>query len=63
MMPRVSDRELKKWLGILGVQQIKKLYIDSKIYLTSKQVDYVIEYENAKRDNDKNSKFNRTTIK
>lgn len=43
-IPRLSDKELNKWLKILGKRWIEQLYIDSKIYLTQKQLDYVIEY-------------------
>lgn len=47
-MTKLSDRELNKWLGILGANEIQKLYIESKIYLTQAQLDYVIEYKKSK---------------
>lgn len=41
-IPKLSDKELKKWIGILGVEKIKWLYIESKIQLTSEQLDEII---------------------
>lgn len=40
----LSDRELNKFIIVLGVKRVKALYIESKIKLTSKQLDYLIEY-------------------
>ena len=42
-IPKVSDKELIKWVGILGTKQIQWLYVESKIYLTQQQLDKVIE--------------------
>lgn len=47
-MQKISDRELKKWLKILGSYKIKELYCESKIYLSKAQLDYVIEYSEDK---------------
>lgn len=41
-IPKLNDRELNKWIGILGVEKIKWLYMESKIHLTSAQLDTVI---------------------
>lgn len=41
---KLSDRELHKFILVLGVQRVKTLYIESKIKLTSKQLDRLIEY-------------------
>ena len=41
---KLSDRELNKFIIVLGVNRVKALYIESKIKLTSKQLDYLIEY-------------------
>lgn len=41
-IPRLSDKELTKWVGILGTEEIQWLYIKSKIYLTQQQLDRVI---------------------
>lgn len=62
-MERVSDRELKKLLRILGSKEIKRLFIYNKLNLSQKQLDYVINYKDAERDNDKNSKSDRDLIK
>lgn len=62
-MERVSDRELKKLLKILGSKEIKRLFIYNKLNLSQKQLDYVINCEDAERDNDKNSKSDRDSIK
>lgn len=62
-MERVSDRELKKLLKILGSKEIKRLFIYNKLNLSQKQLDYVINYKDAERDNDKNSKSDRDSIK
>ena len=42
-IPTLTDKELKKWLDIIGKKRMQYLYIESKIYLTQKQLDYVIE--------------------
>ena len=62
-MERVSDRELKKLLKILGSKEIKRLFIYNKLNLSQKQLDYVINYKDAERDNDKSSKSDRDSIK
>ena len=48
-IPRLSDRELNKWIGILGVEKIKMLYVESKIYLTPSQLDGVIVNKSEER--------------
>lgn len=62
-MERFSDRELKKLLKILGSKEIKRLFIYNKLNLSQKQLDYVINYKDAERDNDKSSKSDRDSIK
>ena len=44
--PKLTDSELLKWIDILGVMKIELLYIQSKIILTPKQLDKVIELSN-----------------
>ena len=41
-IPKLSDKELTKWINILGVDKIKWLYIESKIHLSSIQLDRII---------------------
>lgn len=43
---KVNDKELEKWLKILGGKKMVDLYVESKIYLTQKQLDRVIEFKN-----------------
>lgn len=45
-MKKVSDKELLKWIDILGVNTMLNLYIESKIRLTSKQIDMLIAIKN-----------------
>ena len=45
-LPRVSDKEIDKWTKILGVNRFIYLYIDGRIFLTSKQLDRVIAIKN-----------------
>lgn len=51
-IPKLNDRELNKWIGILGVEKIKWLYMESKIHLTSAQLDTII----AMKSEDKKGK-------
>lgn len=42
---KLSDKELEKFIKVLGVQQVKYLFCYDKIKLTSKQLDYLINYD------------------
>ena len=46
-MKRLSDKELLKWIDILGVNQMLNLYIDDRIKLSSKQLDMLIAIKNG----------------
>lgn len=56
-VPTLSDRELIKWVGILGAEKIKWLYIKDDIRLTSEQLDKVLELQeqskNVKNNNER----------
>lgn len=43
---KVSNKELYKWTRILGARKMIDLYVDGKIYLSSEQLDIVIELKN-----------------
>ena len=43
--PKLTDRELAKWIKILGDEEILLLYLDGKLTLSSKQVDVVMGIE------------------
>lgn len=49
MGKKVSDKELVKWSGILGIEKMVSLYIDDEIYLTPKQLDKLNELKNNKK--------------
>lgn len=49
-IPKLTEKELTKWLGILGAEKIKWLYIESKINLTQKQLDFIIEKSKSEKD-------------
>lgn len=42
---KLTDKELDKWLEIIGPVRMEYLYIESKIYLTKEQLDRIIEYK------------------
>lgn len=44
---KVTDEELMKWTGIIGVEWMLGLYIHEKISLTSKQVDSLLKEKNG----------------
>ena len=46
--PKLTDRELAKWIKILGDEEILLLYLDGKLTLSSKQVDVVMGIEGLK---------------
>lgn len=48
--PRLSDRELVKWIEILGAKEIEYLHIKDKIRLTSAQLDKVFEMKTEPKD-------------
>ena len=47
--PKLTDKELAKWLKILGDEEILLLHIDGKIALSDKQVDVVMGIEEFKK--------------
>lgn len=44
--PTVSDKEMIKWMKILGTNRFLWLYLDDKISLSSKQLDTLIAIKN-----------------
>lgn len=42
-IPKINNRELKKLIDSIGAYRVEELYFMSKLKLTSKQLDYVIE--------------------
>ena len=44
-VPKLTNKELEKWIGILGTEAILVLVIDSKIHLTKKQLKEYIGIE------------------
>lgn len=59
-VPTLTDKELKKWIGILGHKRIKYLFIYNKIKLTNSQLEYVIESDKNEKstNNDRNTRDN-----
>jgi len=41
---RINNKELIKWLKILGAKKFIDLHTTNKIYLTENQLDQVIEF-------------------
>lgn len=41
---KLNDKELMKFILVLGVKRVKYLYIENKIKLTQQQLDKLIEY-------------------
>lgn len=39
----LTDKELSKFIQVLGAYKVKLLWCESKIILTSSQLDYLIE--------------------
>ena len=48
-IPTLTDKELIKWISILGSYRMKELYFSNKIQLSSKQVDLLIEISKEER--------------
>lgn len=44
-IPTLTDKELRKFIEILGKYQVKMLWVENKIKLTSKQLDLLCEDE------------------
>ena len=42
-MEKVSDKELKKLIKLLGCYRVKELFCEGKLKLTNSHIDYVIE--------------------
>lgn len=47
MKPRLTDNELIKWCKILGCKKILWLEIEDRIFLTSRQIDMVINMKHG----------------
>jgi len=47
-IPKLTDKELIKWIGILGVEKILVLHIDEKIKLSKKQLKTYLGIESKK---------------
>ena len=47
---KVTDKELMKWVGIIGVNYMVQLFIEGKIYLTDEQVRMLVPIEKAARN-------------
>ena len=55
-IPTLTDKELLKWISILGTYRMKELYFMNKINLSGDQLDKLIEI-GRKEIEDKNEKF------
>lgn len=49
-VPSLSDKELVKWVGILGAEKIKWLWIKDDIRLSSEQLDKVLELQEKEKN-------------
>ena len=47
---KVSDKELMKWVGILGINYMVQLFVEGKIYLTDDQLRMLVPVEKAARN-------------
>ena len=45
---RLNNKEVSKWVKILGATNFINLFIEGKINLTPSQLEYVIKIKNAK---------------
>ena len=45
---RLNNKEVSKWIKILGTTNFINLFIEGKINLTSSQLEYAIKMKNAK---------------
>lgn len=58
-IPKLTDKEVIKWAGIIGHYRMKELYISGKIDLTTEQVAMLIkigreiDYEGIKNTSNK----------
>ena len=50
-IPKLTDKELLKWLNILGAEKILILHIDNKIHLSNKQLKTYIGIESRNKRN------------
>lgn len=41
---KLTDRELNKFILVLGTYKVKELFINSEIQLTDNQLDYLINF-------------------
>lgn len=49
-IPKLNNKELNKFIEVLGIQEVKYLYCYDKIKLTSEQLDYICEYGKENKD-------------
>ena len=47
---KVSDKELLKWTGILGINYMVQLFVEGKICLTNEQLKMLVPIEKAARN-------------
>lgn len=59
--PKLNNKELNKFIEVLGVQEVKYLYCYDKIKLTSEQLTYLCEFGKEKED-DKGTKAKKSRI-
>ena len=55
-IPTLTDKELLKWISILGTYRMKELYFMNKINLSGEQLDKLIEI-GRKEIEERNEKF------
>lgn len=55
-IPTLTDKELLKWIDILGTYRMKELYFMNKINLSGEQLDKLIEI-GRKEIEESNEKF------
>lgn len=55
-IPTLTDKELIKWISILGTYRMKELYFMNKINLSKDQLDKLIEI-GRKEISERNEKF------
>lgn len=53
-IPKLTDKEVIKWAGIIGHYRMKELYISGKIDLTTEQVAILIKI--GREENEKDNK-------
>lgn len=52
-MTKLTDKELNKFIKVLGAYRVKELFIQNKIQLTQGQLTYLCSIPNEERKKDK----------